>query len=164
MGLGAGTRLCPEPQHTLGSLKSESSSLILTENRDGDRVSPSDGVPSQVTAAEGGWLWGEGPLLPRFYYGFSGSANCGIWGLSSPVICSQPSLQANGSYPVTFLPFSLRLPSSRGRGPSTSWAPIGTAHKGTTTAVQELNQPETMSLLGQAPGHLGNAVCRLKPT
>lgn len=46
-------------------------------------MSPSDGVPSQVTAAEGGWLWGEGPLLPRFCYGFSGSANCGIWGLSS---------------------------------------------------------------------------------
>lgn len=50
----------------------------------------------------------------------------------------------------------------RGHGPSASCVPTGTAHKGTTTYVQELNQPERMSLLGQAPGHLGNAVSRLK--
>lgn len=48
--------LWPEPQHTRGSF------LILTEN--GDRVSPSDGAPSQMTAAEGGWLWGKG-LSPQ---------------------------------------------------------------------------------------------------
>lgn len=37
-------------------------------------------------------------------------------------------------------------------------------HTGTTAYVQEPNQPEGTSLLGQAPGHLGNAVSRLKPT
>lgn len=52
----------------------------------------------------------------------------------------------------------------RGHGPSVSCVPTGIAHKGTTTYVQDLNQPERMSLLGQAHGHLGNAVSRLKPT
>lgn len=66
-------------------------------------MSPSDGVPNRMTAAEGGWLWGRGLSSPASVTGFSGSANCGIWGLSSHVICSQPSLQANGPYQVTFL-------------------------------------------------------------
>lgn len=52
----------------------------------------------------------------------------------------------------------------RRHGPSASWVPRGTAHKGTSTYVQELNQAERISLLGQDPGHLGNAVSRLKPT
>lgn len=52
----------------------------------------------------------------------------------------------------------------RRHGPSASWVPRGTAHKGTSTYVQELNQAERISLLGQDPGHLGNAVSRLNPT
>lgn len=68
---------------------------------------------------------------PASVTGFSGSANCGIWGLASHVICSQPSLRANGPCRVTV--FSLEqlwVEGTSRHGSRAGCAPTGHAQRG----------------------------------